>query len=132
METEHQCIKVMNAVVVVFCLFHLLSPLVQHNHSHHKISLPARAPGNHHLLPSHHRYKRIVGACAIPFARKEELSARFRLRGRVGVHLALAAGHDDVHEAAGVGDTLLRTALGDLLLLLLLDLLYGGLVIVAL
>ncbi len=45
-----------------------------------------------------------------------------RLRGRVGVHLALAAGHDDVHEAAGVGDTLLRAALGDLLLLLLLDL----------
>lgn len=44
------------------------------------------------------------------------------LRGRVGVHLALAAGHDDVHEALGVGDTLLRAALGDLLLLLLLDL----------
>ena len=45
-----------------------------------------------------------------------------RLRGRVGVHLALAAGHDDVHEAAGVCETLLRAALGDLLLLLLLDL----------
>lgn len=44
------------------------------------------------------------------------------LRGRVGVHLALAAGHDDVHEAAGVCETLLRAALGDLLLLLLLDL----------
>lgn len=44
------------------------------------------------------------------------------LRGRVGVHLALAAGHDDVYEAAGVSDTLLRAALGDLLLLLLLDL----------
>lgn len=48
-----------------------------------------------------------------------------RLRGRVGVHLALAAGHDDVHEAAGVCETLLRAALRDLLLLLLLDL--GGL-----
>lgn len=45
-----------------------------------------------------------------------------RLRGGVGVHLALAAGHDDVYEAAGVGDALLRAALGDLLLLLLLDL----------
>lgn len=45
-----------------------------------------------------------------------------RLRGRVGVHLALAAGHDDVHEAASVCETLLRAALGDLLLLLLLDL----------
>jgi hypothetical protein len=44
------------------------------------------------------------------------------LRGGVGVHLALAAGHDDVYEAAGVGDALLRAALGDLLLLLLLDL----------
>ena len=63
---------------------------------------------------------------------KRRIVGGFRLRGRVGVHLALAAGHDDVHEAAGVGDTLLRTALGDLLLLLLLDLLYGGLVIVAL
>jgi hypothetical protein len=44
------------------------------------------------------------------------------LRGGVGVHLALATGHDDVYEAAGVGDALLRAALGDLLLLLLLDL----------
>lgn len=45
-----------------------------------------------------------------------------RLRAGVGVHLALAAGHDDVYEAAGVCETLLRAALGDLLLLLLLDL----------
>lgn len=64
--------------------------------------------------------------------KRRELFGEGRLRGRVGVHLALAASHDDVHEAAGVGDTLLRAALGDLLLLLLLDLLCGGLVITAL
>ena len=48
-----------------------------------------------------------------------------RLRAGVGVHLALATGELDVHEAAGVCEPLLCAALGDLLLLLLLDL--GGL-----
>ena len=46
------------------------------------------------------------------------------LRGRVGVHLPLAAGHGDVDEAAGVEDALVGAALGRLLLLLGLDLLY--------
>lgn len=45
------------------------------------------------------------------------------LRGRVRVHLSLAAGHGDVYETAGVDDSLLRAALGGLLLLLGLDLL---------
>jgi hypothetical protein len=44
------------------------------------------------------------------------------LRGRVGVHLPLASSHGDVDESAGVCDSLLRTALGRLLLLLWLDL----------
>jgi len=44
------------------------------------------------------------------------------LRGWVGVHLSLAAGHGDVDEAASVCDSLLRAALGRLLLLLWLDL----------
>lgn len=39
-----------------------------------------------------------------------------------GAHLALATGELDVHEAAGVREPLLGAALGDLLLLLLLDL----------
>ena len=45
-----------------------------------------------------------------------------RLRSRVGVHLPLATGHGDVDETAGVCDSLLRAALGRLLLLLWLDL----------
>ena len=49
-------------------------------------------------------------------------SCTCHLRGRVRIHLALAAGHGNVYEAAGVYDALLRAALGDLLLLLRLDL----------
>ena len=45
-----------------------------------------------------------------------------RLRGRVGVHLSLATSHGDVHETAGVRDSLLCAALGGLLLLLGLNL----------
>ena len=42
-------------------------------------------------------------------------------------YLALAASHGNVHETAGVHDSLLSTALGDLGLLLLLDLGSGAL-----
>lgn len=45
------------------------------------------------------------------------------------IHLPLAAGHGDVDEAAGVGNPLLGAALGSLLLLLRLDLLYHMLAI---
>ena len=44
------------------------------------------------------------------------------LRGRVGIHLALATGQCDIDEAASVREPLLRAALRSLLLLLLLDL----------
>lgn len=45
----------------------------------------------------------------------------------VGVHLALATGHGDVDETAGVQDTLVGAALGSLLLLLGLNLRSGSL-----
>jgi hypothetical protein len=54
-----------------------------------------------------------------------DLIAVGNLSAGVGVHLALAAGQRDVDETASVSESLLRTALGSLLLLLLLDL--GGL-----
>jgi hypothetical protein len=54
-----------------------------------------------------------------------DLIAAGDLRAGVGVHLALAAGQCNVDETAGVSESLLRTALRSLLLLLLLDL--GGL-----
>jgi len=44
------------------------------------------------------------------------------LCGWVGVHLPLATGESDIHESAGVCDTLLRATLGGLLLLLRLNL----------
>jgi hypothetical protein len=74
-------------------------------------------PTSPHLL--------VLSIIAPPASRVADRSSRRvvgDLGAGVGVHLALAAGHDDVHEAAGVCETLLRAALGDLLLLLLLDL----------
>jgi hypothetical protein len=45
-----------------------------------------------------------------------------RWRGKAAAHLSLSAGEGDVDEAAGVCESLLRAALGLLLLLLWLDL----------
>jgi len=45
----------------------------------------------------------------------------------VGMYLALATGHGDVNETAGVENTLVSAALGVLLLLLGLDLYSNGL-----
>lgn len=94
----------MNAVGGCSICFPLLQPPTRPRMTTHQNS----------LLPS-----LMNPACSFPIDWRCWLR---RLRGGVGVHLALAAGHDDVHEAAGVCETLLRAALGDLLLLLLLDL----------
>lgn len=71
------------------------------------------------FLPHHDA----VVVCFPPHASSPTSSTiRGRLRGWVGVHLSLAAGHGDIDEAAGVRDSLLGAALGSLLLLLWLDL----------
>lgn len=84
----------------------------------------------HHVLASPHLRHLMVGACACRTPAPDRsleiippIASRARcLRSRVGVHLPLATGHGDVHETAGVRDSLLRAALGGLLLLLGLDL----------
>jgi len=50
------------------------------------------------------------------------ISANANLGGRVGVHLPLSTSHRDVHESSSVCYSLLRAALGGLLLLLRLNL----------
>jgi hypothetical protein len=50
------------------------------------------------------------------------LSASAETQVVVGMYLSLPTGHGDIDESAGVGYSLLRAALGSLLLLLRLDL----------
>merc|ERR1712014_167705 len=71
------------------------------------------------LYPSLRKNRHRISVFISPHSRSQRI---LPLRGRVRVHLSLAAGHGDVYETAGVDDSLLRAALGGLLLLLGLDL----------